>query len=72
VQILQNQAKPLEKNLEQVRLLDQGCIDANTEENDYTIYSVEDLTFGLDLLQQAIKKKHAFIQNQVKLENIIF
>lgn len=65
MQILQNKAKPLEKILEQVRLLDQDCIDANTEENDYTVYSVEDLTFGLDLLQQAIQKKNAFIQNQV-------
>ncbi|ORZ22264.1 calponin homology domain-containing protein [Absidia repens] len=70
VQSLQNKAKPLDKILEKVRLLDQDCIDANTEENDYTVYSVEDLTFGLDLLQQAIQKKNAFIQNQIVSRNM--
>jgi hypothetical protein len=65
VQLLQKKIEPLTATLHKVQVLDQDCVDANTEENDYTVYSVEDLTFGLDLLQQAIQKKNAFIQNQV-------
>lgn len=66
VQDLQTKAEQLVNKLHNVQMLDQDCIDANTEENDYTVYSVEDLTFGLDLLQQALQKKNAFIQNQVR------
>lgn len=48
-----------------IHILDQECIEANTEENDYTVYSLEDLSFGLDLVKEAVQKKSAFIQNQV-------
>ena len=34
-------------------------------ENEYTIYSVEDLSFDLRILQQSIVKKSAFIENQI-------
>ncbi|KAI8341476.1 calponin homology domain-containing protein [Chlamydoabsidia padenii] len=70
VQLLQKKIEPLTATLQKVQVLDQNCIDANTEENDYTVYSVEDLTFGLDLLQQAIQKKNAFIQNQIVSRNM--
>ncbi|KAI9030776.1 calponin homology domain-containing protein [Phycomyces nitens] len=61
---------PLEILLHNIEGLDQECIHANTEENDYTVYSVEDLAFGLELVQQAIQKKNAFIQNQVVSRNM--
>ncbi|KAI8089792.1 actinin-like protein [Halteromyces radiatus] len=67
---LQNRTQLLESKLQNVQILNQACVDANTEENDYTVYSVEDLTFGLDLLQQAIQKKNAFIQNQIVSRNM--
>ncbi|CAO3592885.1 unnamed protein product [Absidia cylindrospora] len=70
VQDLKVKIQPLVTELEKVKLLDQDCIDANTEENDYTVYSVEDLTFGLDLLQQALQKKNAFIENQIVSRNM--
>ncbi|SAM05114.1 hypothetical protein [Absidia glauca] len=70
VQDLQTTAEQLVNKLQKVQMLNQDCIDANTEENDYTVYSVEDLTFGLDLLQQALQKKNAFIQNQVVSRNM--
>ncbi|KAF7721919.1 hypothetical protein EC973_003932 [Apophysomyces ossiformis] len=60
----------LSSSLRNVESLDQECIDANTEENDYTVYSLEDLTFGLRLVQQAIQKKSAFIQNQIISRNM--
>ncbi|KAI7863377.1 calponin homology domain-containing protein [Spinellus fusiger] len=61
---------PIHKNLHTIELLDQECSHANTEENDYTVYSIEDLTFGLGLVQQAIQKKNAFIQNQIVSRNM--
>ncbi|ORZ08651.1 calponin homology domain-containing protein [Absidia repens] len=70
VQDLKIKTQPLVAELQKVKLLDQDCIDANTEENDYTVYSVEDLTFGLDLLQQALQKKNAFIENQIVSRNM--
>ncbi|KAG0171954.1 hypothetical protein DFQ28_010581 [Apophysomyces sp. BC1034] len=60
----------LSSSLRSIEALDQECIDANTEENDYTVYSLEDLTFGLRLVQQAIQKKSAFIQNQIVSRNM--
>ncbi|KAI9312793.1 actinin-like protein [Dichotomocladium elegans] len=61
---------PLQKDMIQIELLDQACLEANTEENDYTVYSVEDLTFELSMVEQAIRKKIAFIQNQSVARNM--
>lgn len=65
VQDLTRSFEPLQKLLDIIQTLDQECIEANTEENDYTVYSFEDLSFGLDLVKEAVQKKSAFIQNQV-------
>jgi hypothetical protein len=65
VQGLTNSFEPMQESLEIIQMLDQECIDANTEENDYTVYSFEDLNFGLNLVKEAVQKKSAFIQNQV-------
>lgn len=51
--------------LEQIQRLDDQCVEANIEENDYTIYSADDLSFDFGLLEQALQKKSAFISNQV-------
>lgn len=66
VQNLTSLFEPLQYSLDIIQMLDQECIEANTEENDYTVYSFEDLRFGLDLVKEAVQKKSAFIQNQVK------
>lgn len=55
---------PLQSTLKSIAKLDKECLEANIEENDYTVYSVEDLTFELELVERAIQKKKAFIQNQ--------
>lgn len=72
VQGLTNSFEPMQESLQMIHILDQECIEANTEENDYTVYSLEDLSFGLDLVKEAVQKKSAFIQNQVKKLNIYF
>ncbi|ORY97402.1 calponin homology domain-containing protein [Syncephalastrum racemosum] len=70
VRDLLKKVKPFQSMLKQVENLDRDCLDANTEENDYTVYSVEDLTFELGLVEQAIRKKSAFIQNQIVSRNM--
>lgn len=52
--------------LERIQRLDDQCVEANIEENDYTIYSADDLSFDFGLLEQAMQKKSAFISNQVR------
>lgn len=41
------------------------CEAANVEENDYTVFTYQDLVFELELVAQSIAKKIAFIDNQV-------
>ncbi|KAF8645204.1 hypothetical protein AX16_008031 [Volvariella volvacea WC 439] len=41
------------------------CVAANVEENDYTVFTSQDLAFELELLVQSITKKIAFIENQI-------
>lgn len=52
--------------LDHIQRLDDQCVEANVEENDYTIYSADDLSFDFGLLEQATLKKSAFISNQVR------
>ena len=42
------------------------CKAANVDENDYTVFTCQDLEFELELLEQSITKKIAFIDNQVR------
>lgn len=37
------------------------------EENDYTVFTCQDLEFELELVVQSVAKKIAFIDNQVRL-----
>lgn len=41
---------------------------ANIDENDYTVFSSQDLVFELELVQQSISKKLLFIDNQVRMQ----
>ncbi len=42
------------------------CEAANVEENDHTVFTCQDLVFELELVEQSIAKKIAFIDNQVR------
>jgi hypothetical protein len=50
--------------LEDVAAAEAECSAANVEENDYTIFTCQDLEFELELVKQSIAKKIAFIDNQ--------
>ncbi|OZJ03938.1 hypothetical protein BZG36_02934 [Bifiguratus adelaidae] len=65
VQTISKSAESLSTDLKKIQDLDNQCNEANVEENDYTIYSVDDLTFDYDLVKQNIVKKKAFIENQM-------
>ncbi|KIK94047.1 hypothetical protein PAXRUDRAFT_478545 [Paxillus rubicundulus Ve08.2h10] len=46
------------------------CTAANVEENDYTVFTCQDLEFELELVTQAIAKKISFIDNQIVSRNM--
>jgi hypothetical protein len=57
--------KPFSELLESIAAAERDCFEANVEENDYTIFSRQDLEFELELVQQALAKRTLFIENQV-------
>ena len=44
---------------------EEDCQAANVDENDYTVFTFQDLQFEHELVVQSISKKIAFIDNQV-------
>lgn len=51
----------------EIEELDRLCIEANVEENDHTIFNLEDLKFELELVKKAVISKGTFIDNQVRV-----
>ncbi|EIW72853.1 hypothetical protein TREMEDRAFT_42026 [Tremella mesenterica DSM 1558] len=45
--------------------INQACLEAKVEENDHTVYSFEDLLYELELAEASIRKKLAFVDNQM-------
>jgi len=55
----------LGSDLDEIAKAEQACNDANVDENDYTVFTLQDLQFEFDLVKQAVAKKNLFIENQV-------
>ncbi|KIN99583.1 hypothetical protein M404DRAFT_965491 [Pisolithus tinctorius Marx 270] len=70
VQTLQTRLPALNDALSRVLRAENDCIAANVEENDYTIFTCQDLEFELELLAQSIAKKLSFIDNQAVSRNM--
>ncbi len=51
--------------LHEVAMAEEDCQAANVEENDYTVFTFQDLEFEHELVTQSVLKKIAFIDNQV-------
>ncbi|CAG8620696.1 3262_t:CDS:2, partial [Acaulospora colombiana] len=66
VNAMSEELKPFSQLLEALAAAEKDCLDANVEENDYTIFSRQDLEFELELVQQAIAKRTLFIENQLE------
>ncbi|KAI0357506.1 actinin-like protein [Trametes cingulata] len=70
VRELQTRMPALSDSLHAVAAAEDECREANVDENDYTVFTVEDLRFELELVSQSITKKLAFIDNQIVSRNM--
>lgn len=63
--MLNNNVIPIESELKGINALAQDCDEANCEENDYTVYSFEELEYEYGLTKENVAKKLSFLENQV-------
>jgi Ca2+-binding EF-hand superfamily protein len=56
---------PMNQYLEKIAVVDQKCEEANIEENDFTTYTYDELSYELGLVKSSVFKKLAFLENQV-------
>ncbi|KAG6916315.1 hypothetical protein DXG01_007364 [Tephrocybe rancida] len=70
VQKIQTRLPALSDVLSNVASAEAECGAANVEENDYTVFTCQDLEFELELLNQSVGKKIAFIDNQIVSRNM--
>ncbi|KAI7490011.1 alpha-actinin-2 [Hortaea werneckii] len=68
-QISQN-LPPLDQYLDIIANLDQQCQEANIEENDYTVYTYDELVYEMSLVKSSVQKKLAFLDNQIVARNM--
>lgn len=62
--------KPLDDYLGVLKKLDEQCIEANVEENDFTTYTYDELEYELGLVKSSVSKKLAFLENQQVARNM--
>lgn len=62
---ISDKLQPLDAMLKELKRLDEKCIEANVEENDYTVYSYNELEYEVGLAKQSVVKKLAFVENQI-------
>jgi hypothetical protein len=67
IKLIQDRIPILSDTLADVASAEKECIAANVEENDYTVFTCQDLQFEVELVVQSIVKKIAFIDNQARL-----
>ncbi|KAH1301659.1 hypothetical protein KXX11_003695 [Aspergillus fumigatus] len=70
VKRLNDNLPPLDAFLETIAELDEQCVEANIEENDFTTYTLDELSYELSLVKSSISKKLAFLENQLVARNM--
>lgn len=70
VQRLSSNLPPLDAFLKTIATLDQQCTQANIEENDFTTYTYDELSYELGLVKSSVSKKLAFLENQMVARNM--
>ena len=65
VRRLSDSLPPLDAFLEKIAAVDEKCQEANIEENDFTTYTYDELTYELGLVKSSVQKKLAFLENQM-------
>jgi predicted nuclease with TOPRIM domain len=66
IEKIQTRIPALSEALEVVEAGEAECVAAKVEENDYTVFTCQDLEFELELVVQSIAKKISFIDNQAR------
>ena len=57
VRKLNDNLSPLDQFLEKIADLDRKCEEANIEENDFTTYTYDELSYELGLVKNSVSKK---------------
>ncbi|CAI7620497.1 unnamed protein product [Penicillium pancosmium] len=70
VKKLNDNLPPLDAFLDTIAELDEQCAEANIEENDFTTYTLDELSYELSLVKSSISKKLAFLENQMVARNM--
>lgn len=70
VKKLNDNLPPLDAFLDTITDLDEQCTEANIEENDFTTYTLDELSYELSLVKSSISKKLAFLENQMVARNM--
>ncbi|KAI1124791.1 calponin homology domain-containing protein [Nemania abortiva] len=65
VRRLSSSLPPLDAYLEKIAAVDEMCREANIEENDFTTYTYDELSYELGLVKSSVQKKLAFLDNQM-------
>ncbi|CAJ2506999.1 Uu.00g081850.m01.CDS01 [Anthostomella pinea] len=61
---------PLDAYLEKIEVVDAKCQEANIEENDFTTYTYDELSYELGLVKSSVQKKLSFLENQLVARNM--
>lgn len=70
VKKLSDNLPPLDAFLDTIAAIDEQCMEANIEENDYTTFTLDELSYELSLVKSSISKKLAFLDNQLVARNM--
>jgi Ca2+-binding EF-hand superfamily protein len=70
VKRLNDNLPPLDAFLETIADLEEQCAEANIDENDYTTYTLDELSYELGLVKSSVAKKLAFLENQMVARNM--
>jgi Ca2+-binding EF-hand superfamily protein len=70
VRRLNENLSPMNQYLERIAEVDRKCEEANIEENDFTTYTYDELSYELGLVKNSVSKKLAFLDNQVVARNM--
>jgi Ca2+-binding EF-hand superfamily protein len=70
VRKLSDNLPPLDAYLKTIEVVDAKCQEANIEENDFTTYTYDELSYELGLVKSSVSKKLAFLENQIVARNM--
>ncbi|PFH61094.1 hypothetical protein XA68_18248 [Ophiocordyceps unilateralis] len=70
VRRLSDNLTPLDSYLETIAAVDAKCQEAKIEENDFTTYTYDELSYELGLVKSSVQKKLSFLENQMVARNM--